>query len=46
MRISDEALPPSMGRSFISSTLAPCLAAATAAHRPAMPPPTTHKSTS
>ena len=45
MRISDEALPPSTGRSCIRATLAPCRAAAMAAHMPDRPPPTTQKST-
>ena len=44
MRFSDDALPPSMARSCISTTFIPLLAAAIAQHTPAMPPPTTHRS--
>ena len=43
-RISEEAFPPSMGLSCIRITFIPFLAADTAVHTPAMPPPTTHRS--
>ena len=43
-RISPEALPPSTGRSCTSATFMPRRAAATAAHVPGIPPPTTTKS--
>ena len=39
--ISDEAFPPRTGRSWMKATLHPWRAAATAAPRPAGPPPTT-----
>ena len=44
--ISPEAFPPTTGRSFISTTLAPCLVAATAANIPAAPAPTIQRSAS
>ena len=44
MRISLEQLPPSIGRSWISTTCAPCRAAEMAAQIPESPPPTTTKS--
>src|SRR5687768_11728092 len=44
MRTSLEALPPSTGRSWIKQTFAPLRAAAIAAQRPLMPPPTTQTS--
>ena len=43
-RISADAFPPRMGRSCTSATFMPRRAAATAAHVPASPPPTTTKS--
>ncbi|MHA1727450.1 MAG: hypothetical protein ACTSWY_01805 [Promethearchaeota archaeon] len=45
MRHSLEALPPSTGRSCMRTTFTPCRAAAIEATRPAIPPPTTQKST-
>jgi len=44
MRISLLALPPGIGRACTSAVRAPCRAAAIAAQRPLMPPPTTTKS--
>src|SRR5699024_9122260 len=44
IRISEEALPPSTGRSCIRTTFSPSLAAEMAAAIPAIPPPITHRS--
>lgn len=43
-RTSEELLPPHNGRSLTNATLHPLRAALTAAHIPAIPPPTTTKS--